>query len=265
MKNKGFTLVELAIVLVIIGLLVGGVLQGQELIKQAQIRNLIGKFAEFDSAMNTFRAKYGELPGDFSKASNFGVDKANGAGSANVAVTGNTNNNGNGNGLLESGASGNYATYRGEMMNFWIHLSNTGLIKGSFAQTSCAANGTGCNYAVGKAYPETSVGGGVIILSSAGKLEYATGLTTSIASGAMTAIAGSTLSPEEAFAVDSKLDDGVPDSGSVTILDLDDPYDTTNAVFNNAAAAASSCMVNAGSYNLTDGSKLCTIRVRASG
>jgi len=66
--KSGFTLVELAIVIVVIGLLVGGVLVGQELIKQAQIRNVISQIREYNTAANTFRAKYNSLPGDFDKA-----------------------------------------------------------------------------------------------------------------------------------------------------------------------------------------------------
>ena len=64
---------------IIIGLLVGGVLQGKELVNQAQIRNLITQVADYDRAVNTFRAKYGanSLPGDFNRASTFGLDQDN--------------------------------------------------------------------------------------------------------------------------------------------------------------------------------------------
>ena len=55
----GFTLIELSIVLVIIGLIVGGVLVGQNLIKAAEIRNQIKQMQEYQIAFNTFRTKYG--------------------------------------------------------------------------------------------------------------------------------------------------------------------------------------------------------------
>jgi prepilin-type N-terminal cleavage/methylation domain-containing protein len=65
MKNiKAFTLVELAIVIVIIGLLVGGVLQGQELIKQAQQRRIISNIESYKAAIIGFKGKYNCLPGD---------------------------------------------------------------------------------------------------------------------------------------------------------------------------------------------------------
>lgn len=63
-SNRGFTLIELSIVLVIIALIVGGALAGQELITQSQIRKLISQKERFATAANTFRTKYNCLPGD---------------------------------------------------------------------------------------------------------------------------------------------------------------------------------------------------------
>src|ERR1700722_13612838 len=62
--KAGFTLIELSIVLVIIGLIIGGVLVGRELISAAQIRAQISQIEKYNSAANTFRGKYGYLPGD---------------------------------------------------------------------------------------------------------------------------------------------------------------------------------------------------------
>ncbi len=70
-SSKGFTLVELAIVLVIIGLLVGGVIGGQELIAQATIRKNIKEIKTVELAWNTFRAKYNGLPGDIRRPERF--------------------------------------------------------------------------------------------------------------------------------------------------------------------------------------------------
>jgi prepilin-type N-terminal cleavage/methylation domain-containing protein len=56
--NKGFTLIELSIVLVIIGLIVGGVLGGRELVKQAELRKVLKEAEQFKTAANAFRAKY---------------------------------------------------------------------------------------------------------------------------------------------------------------------------------------------------------------
>lgn len=72
--QRGFTLIELSIVLVIIGLIVGGVLVGQDLIRAAAVRGQISQIEKYKTAANTFLGKYGYLPGDIKDpdASNFG-------------------------------------------------------------------------------------------------------------------------------------------------------------------------------------------------
>src|ERR1700753_1764982 len=73
-NNKGFTLIELSIVLVIIGLIVGGILTGQDLIKSAEQRATLAQVEKYNTAVNTFRNKFGGIPGDlaYTTASNFG-------------------------------------------------------------------------------------------------------------------------------------------------------------------------------------------------
>src|SRR6266545_6313422 len=96
-KQTGFTLIEIAIVLVIIGLLLGGVLKGQELITSARVRNLISQQDGVKAAYFGFLDRYRALPGDYANASTTitGVGAACG-----------TNGNGNGNGQIEnSGAA----------------------------------------------------------------------------------------------------------------------------------------------------------------
>src|SRR6266446_7923452 len=67
-RMQGFTLVEIAIVLVIIGLLLGGILKGQEMITQARIKNIINDFNGITAAMNSYQDRYRALPGDDSGA-----------------------------------------------------------------------------------------------------------------------------------------------------------------------------------------------------
>ena len=84
-KQNGFTLIEIAIVLVIIGLLLGGVLKGQELIQSARVRNLISQQDGIKAAYFGFLDRFRAVPGDYNQAS---------PNIAGVAGTSNGNNNG---------------------------------------------------------------------------------------------------------------------------------------------------------------------------
>lgn len=68
-KEKGFTLIEIAIVLVIVGLLLGGVMKGQELINSAKVKNLANDFRNFATMIYAYQDKYRALPGDDRAAS----------------------------------------------------------------------------------------------------------------------------------------------------------------------------------------------------
>jgi prepilin-type N-terminal cleavage/methylation domain-containing protein len=117
--QAGFTLIEIAIVLVIIGLLLGGVLKGQELITSARVRNLISQQDGVKAAYFGFLDRFRSLPGDYSLAT------------TNIA---NTTTNGNANGQIELAAA--CGTIPGclalEYITVWEHLSRAGFINGSY-------------------------------------------------------------------------------------------------------------------------------------
>ncbi len=115
-KQRGFTLIEIAIVLVIIGLLLGGVLKGQELITGARVRNLISQQDGIKAAYFGFLDRFRALPGDYSQA-NTNI--------ANVAAGANGNNNGR----IETIAGGGTID---EHIAAWDHLSKAGFINGSY-------------------------------------------------------------------------------------------------------------------------------------
>ena len=121
-KQQGFTLIEIAIVLVIIGLLLGGVLKGQELITSARVRNLITQQDGVKAAYFGFLDRFRALPGDYDQAF------TNIAGVSNAACN---SGNGNGNGRIETTANENVLV--------WEHLSKAGFINGSY---TCAATET---------------------------------------------------------------------------------------------------------------------------
>jgi prepilin-type N-terminal cleavage/methylation domain-containing protein len=115
-QQSGFTLIEIAIVLVIIGLLLGGVLKGQELITAARVRNLISTQDGTKAAYFGFLDRYRALPGDYNAAI------ANIPGCA-------TCTNGNQNGQIRFIAAGDAID---EPNNVWEHLSKAGFITGSY-------------------------------------------------------------------------------------------------------------------------------------
>ena len=118
----GFTLIELSIVLVIIGLLVGGVLGGQELVNQANLRSLASDYHKFEIAARTFRGKYGYWPGDLPTATSYWPANPS---CPTGGATGTCN--GNGDGMINiGGATG------GERNSFGQQLALAGIISGSF-------------------------------------------------------------------------------------------------------------------------------------
>ena len=120
MKHRNaFTLVELSIVLVILGLLVGGVLTGQSLIRAAELRSITTEKDKFITALNAFRDKYMAIPGDMANAYAYWGDAC--GTNSNAA---NTGCNGNGDGLVRFGGA--------ENLKVWEHLSRAGLIEGTF-------------------------------------------------------------------------------------------------------------------------------------
>jgi prepilin-type N-terminal cleavage/methylation domain-containing protein len=117
-KSRGFTLIEIAIVLVIIGLLLGGVLKGQELITGARVRNLISQQDGIKAAFFGFQDRYRALPGDYA--------------AADVNING-TSGNGNGNGRIEDNADTSSGTnVQHEEILAWNHLTSAGFMNGSY-------------------------------------------------------------------------------------------------------------------------------------
>ncbi|MBI5041502.1 MAG: prepilin-type N-terminal cleavage/methylation domain-containing protein [Gammaproteobacteria bacterium] len=125
-RQSGFTLVEIAIVLVIIGLLLGGVLKGQEMIANARYKSLQSDIEAYKAAFFAFQDRFGALPGDFTLASTR-LNAAAPNGSA--ADVGNI-----------TGATCSAAT--DESCYVWQHLRFANLISGAPTLTSTNANPT---------------------------------------------------------------------------------------------------------------------------
>lgn len=83
-KNKGFTLIELSVVIVIIGLIVAGIVGGQSLVHQSKLRAVVSNVSSLQVAYNTFYLEYNKLPGDMSNASDYWTGAIDGNGNFRI-------------------------------------------------------------------------------------------------------------------------------------------------------------------------------------
>ena len=133
--TSAFSLVELSIVLVILGLLTGGILTGQSLIRAAELRAILTEKDQYISAANTFRTKYLSLPGDLPNATDFWGDTSatNQCKSISTEPAHYRICNGNADGGINNYLNG--AGYN-ERIQFWRHLALAGMIEGSYSGES---------------------------------------------------------------------------------------------------------------------------------
>ena len=211
-QQRAFTLIELSIVLVVIGLLVGGVLVGRDLINASAVRSQTSQIERYQSAVNTFRGKYNNyLPGDIPNpdATNFGFSSR-----------GTLQGEGDGNYLIEgrgSGTASGQAYDWGETNMVWVDLSTAKMIDGKF-NLATATTSVGSVWPIDypKYMPEAKIkqGSFVYVYSRNSINHFAiSGIDTwSIADGLYTT---RNLTPAQAYSIDKKMDDGQPGTGSV--------------------------------------------------
>ena len=178
LNQQGFTLIEIAIVLVIIGLLLGGVLKGQEMIENGKTKNAITDLNGLSAAVNAYRDRYRTLPGD----ENVNTQTTRGW-SANVGT-------GNGDGLIGAATADPFNTNAGENDNFWRALRFAELIQGDPSQTGATAR------------PSNAFNGVI-------------GVSRAVYGIANNTICMSAIPGKHAAAIDRQLDDGNPQTGTV--------------------------------------------------
>jgi prepilin-type N-terminal cleavage/methylation domain-containing protein len=180
--QSGFTLIEIAIVLVIIGLLLGGVLKGQELITGARVRNLIQQQDGVKAAYFGFLDRYRALPGDYS--------------SATTNITG-TTKNGDGDGQIELDNGTN-----AESVLAWEHLAKSGFINGSYIYAATSTDASN---------PKNPYAGFMQLVYDA---NYGGNTTTTPSPTRHNLKTGPNIPVEIVAELDRKVDDGAPYTGA---------------------------------------------------
>ena len=239
--NSAFTLVEMSIVLVIIGLLVGGIVAGQSLIRASALKNVVTQYQHFVEAKRAFYDQYNAIPGDMANATNYwGVANAAPGICVTTPSTGTETCNGNGDGLVIAVPGSN------EYYRYWQHLANAGMIEGRFdgiTHGTTPYSSTSANSPSGRAGP----GGLWFVInvgSPSGDTSYFDGTYGNLYEYGGAAANNDPTSPvflpAEAWDIDVKLDDGVPGIGKVVARDVNGFTGTncTSATASNQQATA---------------------------
>jgi len=184
-KQRGFTLVEIAIVLVIIGLLLGGILKGQELITSARVRNIADQNSGVQAAYYGFIDRYRQVPGDWN------------ATNAAQAIPGVTSG-GNDSGRLDA-VSGNDWT---EALALWEQMSKAGFIQGNFTGGGTAPSAADTNKA-----PRNAFNGYLILYRTADYYDAGT------PADRLNLVLGAGIPVNVLRELDLKVDDGLPQTG----------------------------------------------------
>jgi prepilin-type N-terminal cleavage/methylation domain-containing protein len=199
MQRNAFTIIEMSIVLVIVGLLIAMITMGNQMMQQSNARAVINEVRGIQQSLNTFKLQYNYLPGDLPNATSFWATSANG----------------NGNGVIDYN-TGVSTPLEDTYVFQQLYLAN--IINLSF---SGGAQGGGTNrYVAGvNAYPSRLSGAGYFVASNVTlyhiiyapqQLQF--GSATNGNSGVLN---GQAVTSNDAYYIDQKMDDGVPSSGNV--------------------------------------------------
>lgn len=206
--KKGFTLVELSIVLVIIGLLIGGILVGQSLIESVKIQKSASQITQFRILIHQFKDRFRYYPGDLPNAYNlFGGQCTGNYLKAGIPFQ-TAGCNGNGDGSVS-------AAHPAEADNFLKHLSLSGIYNKELSEFYVDQD-----YVLGGNVPETPFDGVYLAAvqqnngySYSGKQDYVLGMQFKTDTPKQRSF--NAITPAQLYAIDKKLDDGLSNSGFV--------------------------------------------------
>lgn len=225
-KKSAFSLIELSIVLIVIGLLIAGITGGASLIKSSELRSVMSEARGYSVAVNAFYSQFNDLPGDYA-----------------TAVGGQTTYLGNGNGKIEFA---NVATITAESNMAWYALQQVGAIDD-------ALNLKDVNLALvpGENFPSSKIKASGWIFSYINNQNTVV-LTGAVASGASVGdeadtVATAALLPSDALAIDTKIDDGVANTGKLR-----------GSIINPGSTVDSHCY-NSDKYVIGGNTKTCAI------
>lgn len=207
---RGFTLVELSIVIVIIGMIIGAIMVGHNLVERSRITGLAQQIATYQSVFTQFTDKYQQLPGDMVDAYTYFDPSASGniCGSSAVVTSSAAGCNGNGDGLIDGSVTNAWR----ESLRGWQHLAAAGFVQGSFTGVTSTNR-----YDPGINIPLTTLEN-----ASGYRMYYATSVYSLAGHFLMlgtvsssTALGGPAIKVSDALAIDQKIDDGLAASGKL--------------------------------------------------
>jgi prepilin-type N-terminal cleavage/methylation domain-containing protein len=232
--QKGFTLVELAIVMTIIGLLVGGILKGQEMVKNAKVTATIAQVHAYDAAISTFKDKYAATPGDMAGAAtrvpnctncNTWVNALTGDGSVGAVAWNLTASQ------TTTAVAAPQTSVDNEVLFFWAELAGANLISGTSWNGAALAAGAAVS---GIHVPASKMGGSFVVGNGNGSTTQPLAVAVACAAGthpcpsgmilmminspnqaAPITAGGGVMDPNSAAGIDRKMDDGSPVAGQV--------------------------------------------------
>jgi prepilin-type N-terminal cleavage/methylation domain-containing protein len=234
--QNGFTLIELAIVVVVLGILVSGVVAGRSLIESANVNSAVSKVSQYKTALNAFKLEFDAIPGDFEEAEDYGLHQINGEtyGVLTFHDDSSTRRNGNDDGYLSGHIQTDNRRYDGEMQNYWVHLKSSGILPDILENISSKTNsyGSAPDYPInsGIHFPKFPIGKSIVVLSDSKtrKLFYLIGTMGEYNDFHLFRAPRNSLPPSVAKKFDKKLDDGDPLRGKIKALHYRNYYESSS-------------------------------------